>query len=193
MRKVLGTGIGLGYGHVGVAVVLDPTFKSRSMIGRGTAFLDLTHFSTDSDDVRESAIALDQGELEKLIALLTQARRILNMQEQTALATRSRRPRKRELGPPPDSLLLSGFDQWFNRFCTVGPGYTETNAALFSSWAHWAVANRKPIGTTMMFAQVIGLRGFTKLKHVPGAHDSRGFAGLRLRTQYELRLPDKSA
>lgn len=72
--------------------------------------------------------------------------------------------------------------QWVEDQCETGSvGVYDTTASLFSSWQHYTHARGEEAGSAKRFAMALQRLGFKPVRDVPGRHNQRGFAGVRVR------------
>jgi len=72
--------------------------------------------------------------------------------------------------------------QWVEDQCETGSvGVYDTTASLFSSWQHYTHARGEEAGSAKRFVMALQRLGFKPVRDVPGRHNQRGFAGVRVR------------
>jgi putative DNA primase/helicase len=56
------------------------------------------------------------------------------------------------------------FGRWIAEKCACSPGFKGKAAALYESWREFAIANGEEPGSSKAFSEMLGNRGFKKIK-----------------------------
>jgi putative DNA primase/helicase len=70
------------------------------------------------------------------------------------------------------------FTQWVDAKCVTGQSYSDTHAALFKSWADFALSNGESPGSGKDFAEGMAAAKFPDVRHTPGQRGKRGYLGI---------------
>lgn len=79
----------------------------------------------------------------------------------------------------------NSFQQFLDQECEISESnkFGETGSKLFLSWCFWAKSNRIPQGSMSSFRENLEKHGFIYSKHLPSDNNSRGFLGIRIKTE----------
>ena len=82
-----------------------------------------------------------------------------------------------------DDMDLTG--SFIAECCELDPTYYVSTQDLFNAWTQWSTSSGEfgYISSARKLGRVLAAKGFTQVKHLPGANSTRGFYGLRLRAR----------